>query len=702
MSSPSAPPRRFLPQPVETTKKSQRRFAPEPVETSTKSNRGTPALAGQNVQGGLGPDPSETTDKESRFTAKQDEKHSSCEKPRTRILPEPIESTTKSNRNGSQTESEHEKPKRRFFPEPIESSTKTSKDKPQQESASSSSDKPRPRFLPEPIESSTKTNRRKFAPQLIETTKRTRKAGDPAPAALVANKVGRTPEDSEQRDRMYNRRLGILPLSPEIMPRSRSPDIAQVHELRRAPADRERETNRRHSFITPSLPTIESSESERSDDSNCPSLSTSPSVSSDGSNELHKHASRMRESCDDRFSGYLLDLAARAAEKQLKEQAMAAYPNSEFHEPVDHFGMDRESDTSSEDDDVGNHLLQRDRDGDMNMLRRDSETEVDWEVQELRKHHENLERVKSKQTNRETELDGMALKGMSHSAEIASKQPFHNDASGAPKRIIGGWQKNIGLDQMRSAASPPMLGSDIKFPSCQSPKQTRLDVHQYPSPLEDVDRRSKEDHSGLWAGNADRNRYDDNGGLWMGLCVPDEKAKPSARNTPTGLLTPAVERDDPFGSLSRPTLPDSYDLPPSPPKSEHASFTKLKGIDSVLIVEAEIDREFSDEFVTQVYNFLSIGYPSLARKFDMELSKISRVPIEELRADDKLVNAKGFVGLDEGNGVDVEGVKNGKCGRWKALKAYVREWARQHPGMIQNEAAPDAWGVRARRGSWAI
>lgn len=77
------------------------------------------------------------------------------------------------------------------------------------------------------------------------------------------------------------------------------------------------------------------------------------------------HATRRRESVDERFSGYLLELAAKAAEKKLREQAsaeqataaassvnsfvvddseeklqeqvMAAFPNEEHHEHVDHF-----------------------------------------------------------------------------------------------------------------------------------------------------------------------------------------------------------------------------------------------------------------------------------------------------------------------------------------------------------------------------
>jgi hypothetical protein len=39
----------------------------------------------------------------------------------------------------------------------------------------------------------------------------------------------------------------------------------------------------------------------------------------------------MRESVDEQTSGYLLELAAKAAEKQLREQEMAAFPNGDYH-----------------------------------------------------------------------------------------------------------------------------------------------------------------------------------------------------------------------------------------------------------------------------------------------------------------------------------------------------------------------------------
>ena len=105
--------------------------------------------------------------------------------------------------------------------------------------------------------------------------------------------------------------------------------------------------------------------------------------------------------------------------------------------------------------------------------------------------------------------------------------------------------------------------------------------------------------------------------------------------------------------------------------------------------------EFDDSFVTQVYNYLSLGYPALARQYDEELAKIARVSEEELRGEDSKRKAKGYLGIFET--LD----DRPKCARWKALRIYILEWAKQHPSM-SNGAAPVPWGVRARRGSWAI
>jgi hypothetical protein len=122
-------------------------------------------------------------------------------------------------------------------------------------------------------------------------------------------------------------------------------------------------------------------------------------------------------------------------------------------------------------------------------------------------------------------------------------------------------------------------------------------------------------------------------------------------------------------------------------------------------MDSMMDIEFPDSFITQVYNYLSLGYPSLAKPFDGELSKISRIPISQLRQDDRKARLapRGYIRLGsdfEGGGG--EGMTEDSCMRWRALKLYVREWARQEKNMVKTDMAGGNWGTSARRGSWAI
>ncbi|KAI9713331.1 MAG: hypothetical protein M1812_006690 [Candelaria pacifica] len=624
MSSPPAPPRRFAPQPVETTIKTRRKFAPEPVETTIKSNRGKPA---------------ETSP--------------------------PKSSTTRS----------------KYSPQPIEISTNSNRSKPPSKPSEPPPEAPRSRHLPEPIETTTRSSRRKFAPQLIETTKRSRKSGDAAPAELAKDSKEDFPKEKVSSPRSIDKRRKpvISPMPPENTPISNAIDIHQFFEPQRKLSMRPHTNTRQHSFLAPSLETIASSESDGSDNSRCPSLSTSPSVSSEGGSESHKNKSRMRESCDDRFSGYLLALAAKAAEKQLKDQAMSAYANDDYHEPVDHFGMDRDSEESGEEMDVT--VLPRDVDGDIEM-RRDSAADLGWEFQEMRRHQERLERQKESQwleqakTRRRSSVKGPIsnVDGAAHATDV----------SGAPKHIIGGWQKNIGLQPMRSAANPPMLGGDIAFPICASPDHTKLDLGHYPFPRQGSQSSINSETPRLWNAADYHASCDDGAGLWKGFCIGGDDTPLAPPSLASGLKTPA-EPANPFENLE------------SNPK--------------FFITPEDMVSEFNDSFVTQVYNYLSLGYPSLARRYDIELSKITQIPITELSRDDKLADAKGFIGLDEEYDIDIQeesqGENSGKCARWKALKKYVSEWARQCPkatsGLeIGGKVVVDGWGERIRRGSWAL
>jgi hypothetical protein len=132
------------------------------------------------------------------------------------------------------------------------------------------------------------------------------------------------------------------------------------------------------------------------------------------------------------------------------------------------------------------------------------------------------------------------------------------------------------------------------------------------------------------------------------------------------------------------------------PLSPDSPAAKLDEIDEILGVEATLDEEFPDAFVTQVYNYLSLGYPALAQKFDDELSKISRISLEDIRKNDPRKNSNGYVNLPEGEGPQEHDVKD-TCGRWRALRLYIREWGRQESRMI---ASDKRYGRAVRRGSW--
>ena len=183
----------------------------------------------------------------------------------------------------------------------------------------------------------------------------------------------------------------------------------------------------------------------------------------------------------------------------------------------------------------------------------------------------------------------------------------------------------------------------------------------------------------------------------------------------TGVMTPAPEPEEGAGEGEGEAVPifaeptSTRGLPAQPCYDGDDGMTgmetgALASVDAVLAVEAALEAEYPDAFVTQVYNYLSLGYPSLARPFDEELSKISKIEVKELRADDELAkqSPRGYIRLGsdfEGGGGD--GLTEQSCVRWKALKLYIREWARQEDqGMIGSTELPGR-GVGVRRGSWA-
>lgn len=540
-----------------------------------------------------------------------------------------------------------------------------------------------------------KTTRR-FEPQLIETVKRTKRAGDTVPATLPTDKTDITPGTKHiyLPKKSPKARAPVSPKPPDNTPNASCQSLPRYlprREQSMRPHLNTRLNTRQESFHSDLAPIASDEEGEEeaealSEYEETPSLSGSYGDSSDDS-VRRLHLARTRESCDDRFSGYLLALAAKAAEKQLREQALAAFPNEYVHEMVEHF-YDREIDGGSDDGSItAVGLLPQNSDGEISAMPIErKKTEIGWALKEMQEHQENLQKMRNEEE---------ATKLKDELRQESFQDPFWtNGMTGKIAAAAAGvgaqdQHKKFELERMQKAAAPPMLGGDIRFRLCPSPKATKMETDQG---YEVKIKRSKT-----------------GGGLWGGYCVANENQQylsPVPRGPPM-IQTPAMERDDPFATAfgSAVGSPEGISGPPSPNaqrKQQEKGIHLVAGINNRLReqaknsrLEEEIEREFDDKFVTQVYNYLSLGYPALAWAFDFELSKISLVPIEELRKNDRGKDIKGYMETPEGAS------EGGHCARWKALKVYVREWARQHPSM-QDGGGGDMWGVRARRGSWAI
>ncbi|CAN9303539.1 unnamed protein product [Alternaria alternata] len=658
----AAPPRRFKVEPIETTVSSSKNKAPADQPERPKPRR-------------FAPQPIETT--------------TSSSKSSRRFAPEPVETTKRSNR--------------RFAPEPIETTTRSSRQKFAKDWEEQTS--PTGKFKANPMEAVAISNgqfkgalkppTKKFRPQLIETAQRHRKAGDDMPTLLPSDKTEATPDSAISARKA--RILGIPPTPPTNTPTfdiTQNPLFLEIQRNASPCRRRSYFSCSQHSFRVPDLDPIESSESEASAP---PSPTESPPYTSDHS-FMYKEATRRRESVDDSSAGYLLELAAKAAEKQLREQALAAFPNSDFHEPVAHYV---DHDTEGSEPSVTEAKQQQQRES--------SFTQVNWDLVAMREYREKQIADKEKQKPKEYIKPAFS--------------PFGNPAGfldAATAKKFANERKDPELERQRKEARPPMLGQDIKFPRCESPEPSRFDptqgcdaVRTAMCYLSEQSKAASEKGESLWCGKGNgrqtsttpslwsnaNSRASSTTGLWGGFCVNGGDKSPRG---PTGLLTPHNEKPNPMSPC--PT-PSTSLLPPTPPASSSGitfENTGFSGIDEKLAVEQSIEEEFGDNFVTQVYNYLSLGYPSMARPFDEELSKISHIPISELRQDDHLASSRGYIRLGkDGNLKDTE-ITEETCMRWRALRIYIQEWARQHPNMSEDEFMVGGRGTAVRKGSWAL
>jgi hypothetical protein len=580
-----------------------------------------------------------------------------------------------------------EEPRRRFAPVPIETTFHSMRKQPQIGPNPELTPEPSPRS-PSPVPQELRP-RRRFAPQLIETSRRSRRVGNAGPATRPTDKTDITP---------YTKHI-----------------YATKARGRRRPGEAEDDEH-----IRPSPPT-------------------------------------RRETEEQDVQDYLLDLAAKEAERQIQEAALAAaFPNSRAREGgVAHFYFRESSDSENS---PGASPKRQSR-GQSKPRRKSTDVDLTWWQKHMQEHAENLatERTEDEMAvddkdpllpRTDSDLDKMDLSMPPDVIWTTNKRPSVADpysggflqpllqrdpdygyqgATSAPRQDVamGGAPVTksahipagspfgkpfggIGLDgsvkeKTKQVVSPPMLGKDLIFRTCPSPKLTKMEPdHAFLQPLMDEERRDATGQAGLWRGYCFRS--ESKGDVHL---VPAQLHGPSMMDTP---LPPATPMEMYSAGLSE----EPGSMPNSSDGSGHTSERRFRSGDTKGVhmlhgleerlrrekAQAErnekITQEFDDAFVTQVYNFLSLGYPATARNYDEELGKISRYSVDELEKDDGNQMAKGhMIGLDPG---DVS--EEDKCPRWRALRIYITEWARQHPDL--DNLDPLAWGVRERRGSWAI
>lgn len=704
--------------------KPKRKFAPQPIETSTRSSKQEEApKRSTSPKRKFAAEPVETTSRSSKSdNAKEDDKAS---RPRRKFAVEPIDAKATSSKDRTKkTEESDSKPKRRFAPEPMETSTRSSKDKEKDDKPT----KPRRKFAVEQIETSSSSSRRKkedssdgrdsnidfpsrsssgtrkFSPELIQTAKASFRKKPMTPTRLL------TPEPEEQE-------------ASWSAPEPTESRFSAANLARKARAD-----PRRHSYSIPDLPIIQSDSS--GEESSAP---VTPGGIPAHEKVAHDWHARPKHHHQHPNAAHIAQM------KTLRQQAVAAYGDQEDIVPFAHYGGD------SEDEDYSTHAgeLSIQGDADPSLFRRMSNSDLHLVVEDLRSHHEQLDRAK-----RELQEDTAGASRFSAAALAARHHlGIHHPTSRLEsiredEKREEAKKEDPEFAQMRKAASPPMQGNGIKFPFSISPKMTRCDPDQAPRPRR---RNSEEDEDydigsdELWSAHVSVSKSPASVGLWGGLCQKDENA-PVRPVTPlrSGLQTPAYESSNPFesrtpgrgnktpGGARTPGTKTpgrgggalwgggSAFMPLTPPRSRNDKpiDTFAVALDAKLTLERQIDTEFHPRVITQIYNYLSLGYPPLARPFDEELSKISRISIAELRKGDRSQTGtmKGHIGVPEGEGEgeeDDEGRVKG-CRRWEALRLYVREWARQSPNFVDEQSLKNVgtgmWGNNApvRKGSWGF
>lgn len=639
--------------------------------------------------------------------------------------------------------SQGEKPRRRFAPEPIET-TYESVRKPVQTQPGGHMPELTPDASPREL-SPTAMDRipdypdhqvygsRRFAPQLIETSRRVRRVGDTGPATKPADKTDITPYTNHiYVQRSKSRRKPAEYIHPNIQPkgarRESEDENAGNYVLEWAAKEAERQMQEDALAAFPNSRAREGGAAHfyfrESSGDDTTSRSTSPEPASQIPKQHGRQARIIRRKSSD--LGYWHKHMQEHAAKAAADRGETIH-DLEPEQPLD-------EDVEMDDDELDKMELETPPDPLWTTARKASRASLASKGP-IGESYMPLISSTAGTTTKEARLADVAASqtarrpiGESHmplmppvtapasrmpgmplasSGQIPPETGFRNHGSpfGRPFGAAGASaREDMSNWKLKKAASPPMLGQDITFRRCPSPKLTKLEPDQSMKEVEMLDEtyRDHTGEAGLWRGYCFRNNSGEQGLVPAALHGPRMLATPFPPSTPGDPFAAA------FGQGSMTDEPETPHLSPSTAEhrmrsGEAKGLHMLSGIDEKLRREkANVEREekiaaeFDDAFITQVYNYLSLGYPATARAFDGELSKISRISVDDLEQDDEKQMASGHITEPAGTDVPIDQ----RCPRWIALKKYIREWARQHPDLDSLE--PFAWGMRERRGSWAI
>ena len=604
-------------------------------------------------------------------------------------------------------------PRRRFAPVPIETTFQSVRKSSQAQQlriwpAAELTPDASPRSLSPVAPEPELGERRRFAPQLIETSRRARRVGDPTPATRPTDKT-------------------------DITPYTKNIYTAKPKARRRQDSDGDDD---KPSLVPPTR----------------------------------------RETEDEGVQEYLLELAAKEAERQIQEAALAAFPNSRAREGgVAHFYFRESSGSENSPDNVSPSEDQRRNRGrrqsshlGMNWWHKHMQDHVQQLARERGEPEMAVDDDKDLRILSDEELDQMDLSvppdplwttsrrldpevqrdsmaglpplrpsrpapGVQQEDEVMTDapppvvtkvpelpfptssfkpRPDPNEGIGRPFGAFGMKPDSPQLEKMRKLASPPMLGKELTFRTCPSPKLTKLEpTHPFIQHQDDMKNRDPTGQGGLWNGYCCKTAMDGDDLSCGHATGPRMLATPHVPGTPAEPYEPETRSisEEPvslFSSAASSGIASGLSVSTTEHRLKNGQskgLHMLHNVDERLRkekVQAERDekiaQEFNDVFITQVYNYLSLGYPATASIFDDELSKISRMSLLELRENDEKQMAKGhMLEMKLDDTPDEE-----RCPRWRALKLYITEWARQHPNL--DNLDPLAWGVREKKGSWAV